>query len=160
MVAETSGPLQLRAEDAEDLAIFSTFLQDALVPLSDMKYERAARRFILAVNRFRWAAARPGLEQEAIYERVACAVTIEEVSGVTVRGIDQQRPDRLLELLAILTGEPPETPGTTVLLVFAGGGRIKLDVDRIRCRLEDFGESWPTRWRPRHRVDTDEGRQT
>ena len=54
-----AGTLQLRAEDEEDLAVISSCLQDALVPLSDMQYDRAARRFVLAVNRFRWEGGTP-----------------------------------------------------------------------------------------------------
>jgi hypothetical protein len=146
-------PLQLRAEDAEDLAVISSCLQDALVPLADMRYDRAARQFIFAVNRFRWEGCDPLSTEDAVFERIACAVTFEDVRAVSARTIDQTRRDRLLELLAVMVGERERTDGATALLVFAGGGRIKLELDRIRCRLRDFGEPWPTRWRPRHMIE-------
>lgn len=167
-MAET---LHLRAEDVEDLAVVSSCLQDALVPLRDMRYERDGRRFILAVNRFRWEACEPHASGEyrpdAVFERIACGIIFNGVRHVRIRGIDQARRDRLLELLAIVTseaavpGRQEDRPaaeeareeGTAILLVFAGGGVIQLDVDKIHCRLEDFGESWPTRWRPRHRLE-------
>jgi hypothetical protein len=28
-----------------------------------------------------------------------------------------------------------------------------LEVDRILCFLDDLGEPWPTRWRPKHPVE-------
>jgi hypothetical protein len=165
-MAET---LHLRAEDAEDLAVLSSCLQDALVPLADMRFERAAQRFVLAVNRFRWEGCEPCMPgafgPEAVFERIACGVTFEGVRKVTVQGIDQSKHDRVLELLAIVTGTaaegrsgPPTAEGsTTILLVFAGGGAIRLDADGINCRLTDFGESWPTKWRPQHRIEAEEG---
>ena len=157
-----AGTLQLRAEDEEDLAVISSCLQDALVPLSDMRYDRAARRFVLAVNRFRWEGGAPsppgGQSPDAVFERITCAVTFEGVNKVSLTGIDQGKRDHLLELLAIVSGGAAAPPGhtgaggTAILLVFAGGGTIRLDADAIRCRIEDFGEAWPTRWRPQHRL--------
>lgn len=163
------GLLHLRAEDAEDLAVISSCLQDALVPLSDMRYEPQARRFVLAVNRFRWEGCEPCTPVEAVgpgavFERIACGITLEGIRKVSVQGIDQRKRDQVLELLAIVTGEaaaarvgPAAAEGwATILLVFAGGGAIRLDADGIRCRLQDFGEPWPTRWRPQHRVESEE----
>jgi hypothetical protein len=145
--------LQLRAEDAEDLAVISSCLQDALVPLADMRYDRAAREFIVAVNRFRWEACEAALPDDAVFERIACAVTFKDVRAVNLRGIDQSRRGRPLELLAVMVGEPEKIAGAIVLLVFAGGGRIRLELERISCTLRDFGEPWPTRWQPRHLVE-------
>lgn len=150
--------LLLRAEDAEDLAVISSCLQDALVPLSDMRYEPAERRFVMAVNRFRWeACGADGPERGAEgYQRIACAITIEAVRRVAVRGIDQSKRERLHELLAVraLDGATEAAPSPAVIeLAFAGGGAIRLEVDRIACRLKDFGEPWPTRWQPTHRTE-------
>ena len=135
--------LKLRAEDEEDLAVISSCLQDALVPLADMRYERAAGRFVFAVNRFRWEASRGNT-----FERVACGISFEGVRKVSLRGIAQSRRDQPLELLAVVA----EEGGRAVRLVFAGGGVIRLEVDALHCRLEDFGEPWPTQWRPQHRA--------
>jgi hypothetical protein len=41
------------------------------------------------------------------------------------------------------------------MLLFAGGGIIKLEIGELRCFLQDFGQSWPTRRRPRHPEDMD-----
>ena len=154
-----AGGLHLRAEDEEDLAVISSCLQDALVPLSDMLYEQHLRRFTLAVTRFRWEAGKPSPPgtTPAPFERIACGIVFDGVDKVSLRGIDQGKRDRLLELLAIVAGEParraggPGADGAAILLVFAGGGTIRLDSDGIRCRLDDFGEAWPTKWQPLHR---------
>ncbi len=40
--------------------------------------------------------------------------------------------------------------GRYLIIAFAGGGAIRLDIDQLVCQLEDLGESWPTVWRPAH----------
>ena len=58
--------LKLRAEDAEDLAVISSALQDAVGKIGDIAFDAGARRLTLGLNRFRWedraaaeAAAKP-----------------------------------------------------------------------------------------------------
>ena len=108
-----------------------------------------------AVNRDESADA--GFEEaEAgpLYYRVNCAVCFDRVRKVRFRGLDPREKDQILNLLTIEV-EPGEVePGAAapgvVLLVFSGGGTIRLEVRAIRCHLEDLGEPWPTRWRPSH----------
>ncbi|WP_282606415.1 DUF2948 family protein [Pelagibius sp. Alg239-R121] len=47
-------PLKLRAHDTEDMRVVAGVLQDALVPLSDVTYLKAEKRFVFVANRFRW----------------------------------------------------------------------------------------------------------
>ena len=46
-------PLRLKALDVEDLGVLSGLVQDAVFPSSEIKWDRAARRFALLLNRFR-----------------------------------------------------------------------------------------------------------
>jgi len=48
-----TAPLKIIARDAEDLAVVAACLQDALIPLNEMRYLPQERRFILVANRFR-----------------------------------------------------------------------------------------------------------
>lgn len=160
-----AAPLKLRAHDAEDLRALAACLQDALVPLTEVAYLKAEKRFVMVANRFMWehgareapvpepvaAHAEPGAdarfeESEAgpINYRVHCAVTFDRVRNVGFRGLDPREKDQILSLLTIEL-EPGE-----VHLVFAGGGAIRLEVRDLRCHLEDLGEPWPTHWRPNH----------
>jgi hypothetical protein len=158
-----AGPLKLRARDAEDLRALAALLQDALVPLSDIAYLKAQKRFVLVANRFRWeldgapgeAAPAPEAESDARFEdaeaqagppfqRVHCGLCFDRVRNVRVRGIDLKAGDQILNLLTLEAG-----PGR-VTLVFSGGAEVRLEVSQIRCHMEDLGEPWPTRWRPAH----------
>lgn len=155
----SSRGLKLRAEDDEDLGVISACLQDALIPLVDMDFLATEGRFALVANRFRWencattadmpAPAGPPIDVAFgpgcnAYERVHCGVTFDGVAAVKRRGFDQRQRGRILELLAI----HPE-PGA-VVLEFAGDTAVRLEGERITCRLADLGEPWPTQWRPQH----------
>lgn len=49
-----TGPLKLRAHDIEDLRALGACLQDALVPVADLVYLKAEKRFVMVANRFKW----------------------------------------------------------------------------------------------------------
>jgi hypothetical protein len=140
-------PLRLAATDAEDIAVLSSLLQDAVMPIGEMAYLQADQRFVFVVNRFRWEDAGDERVEGRIYERVRCGITFDRVTGVRRRDLDQRQRKQILELLAVEAGDG------YVELVFAGGATIRLDVDAILCHAEDFGEPWPTQWRPEHLTD-------
>jgi hypothetical protein len=136
--------LKLRAEDAEDLAIIAAALQDAAVPVNDMRYFPDQRRFMLAVSRYRWEAD-PG-DRAGGGERVSTAVIFDNVQRVRRRGFDPRDGERILELLTVTAAD------SRVDLVFSGDIAVRLKVGRLDCRMDDFGEPWPTIFRPEHKA--------
>jgi hypothetical protein len=141
--------LRLRAEDADDLAVISACLQDALVSVRDLAYDREARSFVFVANRFRWEAGGEG--EAARFERTLCGVAFGEVEGVVYRGFHRSEEDRILSLLAIRPN--PTMGGGTIDLDFSGGPAIRLTASVIRCHARDLGEPWPTVWHPDHPED-------
>ena len=145
------GPLKLRAEDADDLAVISAVVQDALISVKDLTYDRAARRFTIVTNRFRWESRTPNTQDAAAsgspgFERTLCAVSFGEVERVSYRGFRRRDDDRILSLLAI---RPSDGDGT-IDLEFSGGAKLRLEISAIRVRASDIGEPWPTVWQPDH----------
>ncbi len=140
-----TAPLKLRAEDDEDLGVLSAILQDALVAVGDMAFEPAAQRFVLIANRFCWEPGDGGAGRS--FERILSGLRVDGVRSVQRRGFRPGETDRFLSLLAI------RADGQRLYFHFAGGVSIRLDVERILCHLDDLGEPWPTRWRPRHPVE-------
>ncbi|HWK46159.1 MAG TPA: DUF2948 family protein [Stellaceae bacterium] len=137
-------PLRLKATDAEDLAVISACLQDALVLVGDMTYQAEERRFVMVANRFQWEVPP---DEAGQFARITTGVSFEGVTAVNRRKIDLSHGEAILSLLAI-------QPGAGGLqLEFSEGGAIRLEVAAILCHLEDVGEAWPTRWRPRHPID-------
>ncbi|HEY4134057.1 MAG TPA: DUF2948 family protein [Alphaproteobacteria bacterium] len=150
-----AGKLRLKAIDAEDLGVVSACLQDALVAVGDIKYIVEDRRFVLIANRFRWEAM-PCQEADELgdgdcFERVHSGLRFENVVAVKTRGLDALDAGQLLELLAINL-----EPGG-LLLVFAGDVAIRVETASPLCFLEDIGEPWPTKWRPKHPLEAPDG---
>ena len=141
-------PLRLRAEDAEDLAVISACLQDALVVVGDFAFDRDEHRFMFIANRFRWECGLPSADGDGGFERILCGIAFDAVSGVSYRGFRRADDERILSLLAIrpALGEK----GGVVDLEFAAGATVRLEIGRVRCRLKDLGEPYPTRWLPDH----------
>ena len=153
--------LRLRAEDAEDLAVISACLQDALVSVRDLAYDQVARNFVLIANRFRWegGGAEEAAEGEGTpFERTLCGIIFDEIDGVAYRGFHRSEEDRILALLAIRPNFGPGAGSGSGLidLEFAAGATIRLTAAAIRCRARDFGEPWPTQWQPGHPLDPPE----
>ena len=46
-------PLNLGAHDADDVQVLSALIQDAIFPITEMKWQAKQRRFGLLLNRFR-----------------------------------------------------------------------------------------------------------
>ena len=139
--------LRLRAEDHDDLAVISACLQDALVSVADLAYDRDEQKFMLVANRFRWECA--GDADGAEFERILCGLSFDGVEHVAFRGFRRSERERILSLLAIR----PENGGAAVDLAFAGGATVRLKATQIRCRLRDLGEPWPTSWQPGHPLE-------
>lgn len=142
--------LKLRATDAEDLAVISTCLQDAVVPVRDMAWLADENRFAMVANRFCWEAAGGAPVAGRIYERVHAGVCFDSVTAVRQYGLDQKRRGQILSLLALAAGDG------SVELKFSAGVVIRLEVSKIMCHLQDLDEPWPTQWRPSHRLDDED----
>ena len=140
----TASALKLRAEDGEDIAVLSAVLQDALVAVGEMAWLPDEHRFVLVANRFRWEPDDPAPRR---FERTLAGLRIDAVTSVQRRGFSPRDTERLLVLLAIRAEDK------TLYLDFAGDCSVRVEVERIDCRLDDLGEPWPTRWRPRHPID-------
>ena len=145
-----SEPLKIRAYDAESLNVLSACVQDAIVPICDIAYLPDERRFVLVVNRFKWEDCDDGCltgDGDTVFERTLCGICFEDVRAVKTLKLDLRRRDQIFSLLAL------DYHDQCVELHFCGGSAIRLEVDCVRCRADDMGESWPTRNRPRHPVE-------
>ena len=46
--------LRLLANDSDDVGVLSALLQDAIIPGSDMSFDRTLNAFMIVANRFCW----------------------------------------------------------------------------------------------------------
>ena len=129
-------PLRLVAQDAEDLKVISALVQDAVLPVSELKYDARRHRFGLLLNRFRWEDRQEAERVGRAYERVRSVMVVEDVRKVQSFGFDRADKDLVLSLLSI-TFEPAEDDTGRLILTLAGDGGIALDVEALDVRLDD-----------------------
>ena len=144
-------PLSLGAETAEDLAVISALVQDAVLPITEIRYDRRRRELALLVNRFRWEDRAAAEARGRAFERVRAVLLLRGVLAVQSQGIDRGAPDTVLSLLA-LEWEPGEDGTGRITLVLAGEGAVALDVECVDVTLRDVTRPYvaPSRKAPRH----------
>lgn len=147
------GPLLLVAREGEDLTVLSALVQDAVLPASEMRFDRRRQRFDLLVNRFRWEDSSAAAKAGRAFERVRALLSVENVRHVRSQGITPGDADQVLALLALewLAGED----GTGKLrLLLAGDGAIELEVEALEVQLRDVTKPYiaPSRKQPDHGV--------
>jgi hypothetical protein len=144
--------LKLIALDAEDLAIISANLQDAVMKIGDLAFLPREKRFAAIANRFDWVDA---IESEAArgnerrYARRRTALRFERVLSAQVHGMDLKNKGAVTSLLAI-GFEPLDLPSGQIVLQFADGGAIRLNVECIEAELRDLGPAWQAKSKPQH----------
>lgn len=136
--------LKLVALDADDLAVMSAHLQDAVLKVGDMAWLPGENRFALVANRFDWenaTARQPRRRRTGLH--------FDRVLRVRRARIRADAPDAVLNLLAV-TFEETDAPSGRVTLVFSGGAAIQLEVECLEAAMKDLGPVWETKSRPDH----------
>jgi len=140
-------PLRLMIEDADDLKILSTVLQDAIAKIGDFAHLPRQRRFAFVANRFVWENAAD--KKRGPFARVRVGCHFDDVLAVKQLNLRPDAKDGVLDLLAIRF-EPASDGAGAVTLDFAGGGAIRLEVESLNAQLADISEPWLTQAKPGH----------
>lgn len=133
--------LKLLANDADDLKIIASALQDAILRVGDIRYDPVARSVSLRLTRFRHEAKKA--------QRVECGVRIDGVMSLHSRGIERGTPDAFMVVLD-LAYEATDAPAGFLDVTLAGGGALRLNVEALDLLLSDVGEGRETRIKPDH----------
>ena len=136
------------ALDGEDLAVLSSYVQDAVVKIGEIRWLRRERRLILALNRFVWEEAEAG---SGPFERRRAALHFDRIVSVQSKGVALDDVGAVLELLAVVF-EPGEEPSGTIEFAFAGGGTLRATVECVEGQLTDLGAAWTTAKKPEHKA--------
>ncbi len=137
-----TAPLRLLAQDADDLAIISAAMQDAVAKVGDITYESRGRRLTIAFNRYCW-------ESDG-HVRVRSGLQLGGVMRVQARRIRRAAREAVLEVLAV-TFDEGDAPGGIVTISCAGGGDLRAEVECVDAVLADVSEPWPTPRTPAHK---------
>ncbi len=139
--------LRLIAEDASDLEIISSAVQDAVLKAENIKFDRKRRRMTLEINRFQWEDAKTKRGPQG---RVRSILAFDTVLNVKTRAVSKADPDMVYSVLSIAFDPAAEPPGGRLNILFAGDGELALEVEAIDVTLLDSSYEWATRHRPDH----------
>ncbi|NQY96167.1 MAG: DUF2948 family protein [Henriciella sp.] len=139
--------LRLIAEDAGDLEVISSAVQDAVLKAENIKFDRRGRRLTLEVNRFQWEDAKTKRGPQG---RVRAILAFDTVLSVKTRAVTKADPDMVYSLLSLTFDPAGEPPGGKVSILFAGDGELSLEVEALDVTLLDSAYEWTTRHRPDH----------
>ncbi len=103
-------PLNLGALDAEDLKVISALAQDAVFPISEMRFQARKRRFALLLNRFRWEDK--GRERHGP-ERAQSLLVFDNVLHVASQGLDRSDPRSSCRCWRSIGSRAKMAPGTS-----------------------------------------------
>jgi len=140
--------LKLIARTVEDLRVVSAHLQDAIVNITDIANLKKNKILLLQLNRFMWEDVEKGLLRKN--KRIRTILKFENVIKVKSRNINLARKDKFLDFLTIETNQMTDN-NYEMKILFAGDSILKVTAEVIEVTLDDQGEAWDTKNKPKHK---------
>tara|TARA_B100000989_G_scaffold292870_1_gene269427 strand:+ start:2686 stop:3129 length:444 start_codon:yes stop_codon:yes gene_type:complete len=140
--------LKLIARTEEDLKVVSAHLQDSIACISDIANLKKNKIFLMQLNRFMWEDVEKGVFRKN--KRIRTILKFENVLKVISKNINQLKKDKFLDFLAIETTTTPDN-NYEMKIIFAGDSIIIVTSEVIEVTLDDQGEAWNTKNKPKHR---------
>ena len=141
--------LKLIARTVEDLRVVSAHLQDAIVNINDIANLEKNKILLLQLNRFMWEDVEKGVFRKN--KRIRSILKFENVMKVNSKNINQTYKDKFLDFLTIETNLMTDN-NYEMKILFSGDSIIKVISEVIEVTLDDQGEAWDTKNKPKHKV--------
>ena len=141
--------LKLIARTDEDLKIISAHLQDSIVKTTDIASLKKNKIFLMQLNRFMWEDVEKGVFRKN--KRIRTVLKFDNVIEVNSKNISQTSKDRFLDFLAIESNQMPDN-NYEMKLIFSGDSVIRVIAEVIEVALDDQGEPWETKNKPKHEI--------
>ena len=140
--------LKLIAKTMDDLKVISAHLQDSIVSTNDIANLKKNRIFLMQLNRFMWEDVEKGVFRKN--KRIRTILKFENVIKVSSKNIKLNDNEIFLDFLAIETKQMPDKTHE-MNLIFSGNSVIKIIAEVIEVSLDDQGEPWNTKSKPKHK---------
>ena len=141
--------LKLIARTEDDLRVVSAHLQDSIASISDIANLKKNKIFIMQLNRFMWEDVEKGVFRKN--KRIRTILKFENVLKVHSKNINQSKKDKFLDFLAIESNLLPNN-NYEMNIIFGGDSIIKIISEVIEITLDDQGEAWNTKNKPKHKA--------
>ena len=140
--------LKLIAKTEEDIRVVSAHLQDSIVNTADIANLKKNKIFLMQLNRFMWEDVEKGVFRKN--KRIRTVLKFENVMHVVSKNINQLKKDKFLDFLAIESNITPDN-NYEMKIIFAGDSIIRIISEVIEVTLDDQGEAWDTKNKPKHK---------
>ena len=141
--------LKLIARTEDDIKVVSAYLQDSILSVADIANLKKNKIFLMQLNRFMWEDVEKGVFRKN--KRIRTVLKFDNVLKVFSKNINQKKKDNFLDFLAIETIKMPDN-NYEMKITFAGDSIIRIISEVIEVTLDDQGESWETKNKPKHQV--------
>ena len=141
--------LKLIARTDEDLRVVSAHLQDSIASISDIANLKKNKIFLMQLNRFMWEDIEKGVFRKN--KRIRTILKFESILEVHSKNINQSKKNKFLDFLAIESNIMPDN-NYEMKIIFAGDSVIKIISEVIEVTLDDQGEAWNTKNKPKHKA--------
>ena len=140
--------LKLIARTDEDLRIISAHLQDSIVKTTDIASLKKNKIFLMQLNRFMWEDVEKGVFRKN--KRIRTVLKFDNVLDVSSKNIYQKSKDKFLDFLAI-ENRIMSDKNYELKIIFSGDSVIRIITEVIEVTLDDQGEPWDTKNKPKHK---------
>ena len=141
--------LRLIARTEEDLRVVSAYLQDSIASISDIANLKRNKIFLMQLNRFMWEDVEKGIFRKN--KRIRTVLKFDNILEVHSKNINQSKKDKFLDFLAIESTRMPDK-NYEMKIIFSGNSTIKIKSEVVEVTLDDQGEAWDTKNKPRHKT--------
>ena len=128
--------INLKAQNEEDLVIFSTLCQDSIIKISNIKWAKKSKRFYILITRLCWELNQFSKKKDTFLKRVNSILIFDNVLSVKSKGILQSKPNMITSLLTFdykfLCFEKQ-----SIDLIFSGDAQITINVECVEAFLKD-----------------------
>ena len=139
--------LKLIARTEEDLRVVSAYLQDSIASISNIANLKKNKIFLMQLNRFMWEDVEKGVFRKN--KRIRTILKFDNILEVHSKNINQSKKNKFLDFLAIESSQMPDN-NYEMKIIFAGDAIIKIITEVIEVTLDDQGDAWDTKNKPKH----------
>ena len=140
--------LKLIAKTDEDLRVISAHLQDSIASTENIANLKKNKIFLMQLSRFMWEDVEKGVFRKN--KRIRTVLKFDNVLDVSSKNIYQKSKDKFLDFLAI-ENRIMSDKNYELKIIFSGDSVIRIITEVIEVTLDDQGEPWDTKNKPKHK---------
>ena len=133
--------IRLNALNNDDLKIFSSLCQDAIISKEEIFYDKTKKMFVTTLTRYCW-------EQQEFYDK---KINYRVVTGLQIKNVNNVEYINFKSKLTFYNLLTITYEKAHIILNLSMSSKISLDCKKINATIEDIDIPWPTKLKPLHK---------